>query len=360
MGKVFISHATADAALAKLVVNFLKEAVGVRDADIFCSSLPGHSIPLMEDFNQYIKDQIEQPALVLALLSPAYFDSDFCLMELGAAWAKSLKTLAVVTPEVPFDLVTRTLGLKQAWRINDHTRLSEFRDAFKGLDLESRSSTTWEGKSAEWRRRMPTILRGLSSSQLVAKATLDSALAEVANVNRIADEEFVNLKRSADAEAEKMKGQLAELEDENAALRKRLIDKEAGLPRALIVEPEQLIALDLQQTLMRARYDIVGVVKTKEEAIITALAEKPEIILTEITLADGSSGIDLVNALYPLLDCFAIFVTAYPEKLLTNNRPEPIDLITKPFSPDNLVEKVTGARKHLLERRALAQRQEVR
>ena len=76
----------------------------------------------MADFNGYIRDQIEQPYIVLALLTPAYFDSDFCLMELGATWSKSLKTLAVVVPDVSFDIVTKTLGLKQAWRINDHSQ----------------------------------------------------------------------------------------------------------------------------------------------------------------------------------------------------------------------------------------------
>ncbi|MGG7577959.1 toll/interleukin-1 receptor domain-containing protein [Rhizobium sp. Nf11,1] len=120
MSKVFISHATADARLAKLMVNFLKEAVGVKDGDVFCNSITGHGVPLMADFNGYIRDQIEQPYIVLALVTPAYFDSDFCLMELGAAWSKSLKTLAVVVPDVSFDIVTKTLGLKQAWRINDH------------------------------------------------------------------------------------------------------------------------------------------------------------------------------------------------------------------------------------------------
>ncbi|MBY5551050.1 TIR domain-containing protein [Rhizobium leguminosarum] len=360
IGKVFISHATADVGLAKLVVNFLKEAVGVRDADIFCSSLPGHSIPLMEDFNDYIRDQIEQPSLVLALLTPTYFDSDFCLMELGAAWAKSLKTLAIVAPEVPFDLVTKTLGLKQAWRINDHTRLSEFRDAFKGFDLESRSSATWEGKGAEWRRRLPAVLRGLPASKLVSKKDLDAALFEIETIKRASAAEAERLSDTHRELARRSARKREELEEENAALRNRLAVKEAGSPRALIVEPELLVALDLQQTLTRARYDVVGVVRTKREAIIMALAEKPDIILTEIDLADGSSGIDLINALYPLLDCFAIFVTNHPEKLLAGNRPEPIELITKPFSAGNLVEKVATARKQLLERRALAERQALR
>ncbi|MBY3262221.1 TIR domain-containing protein [Rhizobium laguerreae] len=348
MSKVFVSHATVDVALAKLLVNFLKEAIGVPDKDIFCTSLPGHSIPLMEDFNEYIRKQIEQPAIVLALLTPSYLESHFCLMELGAAWSKATKTLAVVTPKVSFDVVTKTLGLKQAWRIDDHTKLSEFRGAFEGMTLETRSTETWEGKADEWKKRLRAVLRGLPSPKLVSKHDLDVALSEIEMI-----------KRASTAEAERLSDLHRELEEENVALRKRLADKEAGLPRALIVEPERLVALDLQQLLTRARYDVIGVAKTKQEAIIMAFAERPEIIVTEIELADGSSGIDLVNALYPHLDCFAIFVTAYPEKLLIANRPEPIELITKPFSPDHLLEKVAGARKLLIERRALAKPQEV-
>ncbi|TBZ30963.1 TIR domain-containing protein [Rhizobium leguminosarum bv. viciae] len=346
MSKIFISHATADAALAKLVVNFLKEAIGVKDADIFCTSLPGHSIPLAEDFNQYIRDQIEQPYIVVVLLTPSYFDSDFCLMELGAAWSRSLKTLAVVIPDVSFDVVTKTLGLKQAWRISDHTRLSEFKDTFKGMELETRSSATWEGKAAEWKRRLPGVLRGLPASTLTSKNNLDSALAEVER-----------LKRAAAREAERATNRRLELEEENAALRRRLADNEAGLPRVLIVESEPLVAMDLKQMLMKARYDVVGIARTKEEAFIAAIEQKAEIILTETVLADGSSGIEAMNHLYPLLDCVAIFVTAYPERLLSGSRPEPTYLVTKPFTPALILENVSKARKLLLEKRALAERQ---
>ncbi|MGO7018603.1 TIR domain-containing protein [Rhizobium leguminosarum] len=340
INKVFVSHATADVALAKLVVNFLKEAIGVPDANIFCSSLPGHSIPLMEDFNEHIRNQIEQPAIVIALLTPSYLESHFCLMELGAAWSRAHKTLAVVTSTVSFDAVTRTLGLKQAWRIDDHTKLFEFKRAFKDLELESRSSATWEGKAAEWRKRLPTVLRGLPSAKLVEKVKLDTAVAE-------AEE----LKRTFHEEGRTAKMQIARLEEDNAALQQKLANKEEGRPRVLIVEPEKLIALDLRQMLERARYDVVGVATTKQDAMIAALIEKPDIVLTETELEDGSSGIDLVNALYPLMDCFAIFVTAYPERLLKEGRPQPVDLVTKPFSPDEVLTKVLGATQFVLQRR---------
>ncbi len=89
MSEIFISHAVADHKLAKLLVDFLKEAIGVPTSAIFCSSVKGHDIPLGEDFNDYIKQRIQNPKLVMLLMTPAYVESSFCLMELGAAWAQS-------------------------------------------------------------------------------------------------------------------------------------------------------------------------------------------------------------------------------------------------------------------------------
>ena len=72
MSEVFISHAVADQRLAKLLVDFLKEAIGVPTGAIFCSSVNGHDIPLGEDFNEYIKQKIQKPKLVILLMTPAY------------------------------------------------------------------------------------------------------------------------------------------------------------------------------------------------------------------------------------------------------------------------------------------------
>jgi DNA-binding LytR/AlgR family response regulator len=57
-------------------------------------------------------------------------------------------------------------------------------------------------------------------------------------------------------------------------------------------------------------------------------------ILADIQLADGSSGIDAVNEILGVLDVPVVFITAYPERLLTGERPEPAFLITKPFKPE--------------------------
>ena len=84
MSEIFISHAVADKKLAKALVTFLKEAIGVPEKSIFCSSVKGHDIPLGADFNKYMKDKIQNPKLVILLITETYLERHFCLMELGS------------------------------------------------------------------------------------------------------------------------------------------------------------------------------------------------------------------------------------------------------------------------------------
>ena len=102
----------------------------------------------------------------------------------------------------------------------------------------------------------------------------------------------------------------------------------------LIIEDEPLIALDIEDTVTALGHRPIGVARTHKEAIAMVRNRKPQLILSDIQLADGSSGIDAVNELLQECDVPVIFITAFPERLLTGQRPEPAFLITKPFSPD--------------------------
>jgi CheY-like chemotaxis protein len=74
-----------------------------------------------------------------------------------------------------------------------------------------------------------------------------------------------------------------------------------------------------------------------------AASTHPELILADISLADGSSGIDAVKDILALMDVPVIFITAFPERLLTGERPEPTYLITKPFSPETVTATIGQA-----------------
>ncbi len=125
-----------------------------------------------------------------------------------------------------------------------------------------------------------------------------------------------------------------EVETDIMAARRSIAEQMAS--RVLIIEDEPLIALDLQNLVEELGHTVVGVATTHREATKLAAAEKPELVLADIRLADGSSGIDAVKEILLSMDVPVIFITAFPERLLTGDRPEPTYLITKPFLPDTV------------------------
>ncbi len=102
----------------------------------------------------------------------------------------------------------------------------------------------------------------------------------------------------------------------------------------LIIEDEPLIAMDIEQMVEALGHKVVGIARTHKEAVALYAKTMPKMILADIQLADGSSGIDAVNDILSTEALPVIFITAFPERLLTGERPEPTFLVTKPFSPD--------------------------
>lgn len=112
----------------------------------------------------------------------------------------------------------------------------------------------------------------------------------------------------------------------------------------LIIEDEGIIAMDLKSIVTGMGHDVTGIARTRDEAIAKADAATPDLILADIQLADKSSGIDAVNAILEKIgDRPVIFITAFPERLLTGDRPEPAFLISKPYSEDQVVAAVSQA-----------------
>jgi CheY-like chemotaxis protein len=102
----------------------------------------------------------------------------------------------------------------------------------------------------------------------------------------------------------------------------------------LIIEDEPLIAMDIEQMVESLGHRVVGIARTHKEALALYGKTSPRMILADIQLADGSSGIDAVNDILSTEALPVIFITAFPERLLTGERPEPTFLVTKPFNPD--------------------------
>jgi DNA-binding response OmpR family regulator len=101
----------------------------------------------------------------------------------------------------------------------------------------------------------------------------------------------------------------------------------------LIIEDEPFIAMELEGLIESLGHRVIGVASTHGEAIAMMKDKKPGLILSDIQLADGSSGLDAVNELLRKFEVPVIFITAFPERFLTGERPEPAFLIAKPFQP---------------------------
>lgn len=102
----------------------------------------------------------------------------------------------------------------------------------------------------------------------------------------------------------------------------------------MIIEDEPLIAMDIEVLVEGLGHEVAGIARTHSEAAALARRTNPGMILADIQLADGSSGLEAVNELLEEIDVPVIFITAYPERLLTGERPEPAFLVTKPFEPE--------------------------
>jgi DNA-directed RNA polymerase specialized sigma24 family protein/CheY-like chemotaxis protein len=111
----------------------------------------------------------------------------------------------------------------------------------------------------------------------------------------------------------------------------------------LIIEDEPMIAMDLESIVEGLGHRVAGVARTHKEAVSAVSQEKPGLVLADIQLADGSSGLDAVNEMLGSFQVPVIFITAYPDRLLTGERPEPAFLITKPYQPDTVKAIVSQA-----------------
>ena len=104
----------------------------------------------------------------------------------------------------------------------------------------------------------------------------------------------------------------------------------------LIIEDEPVIAADIEALVKELGHRVVDIAATRTEALEAVRRHQPGLVLADIQLADGSSGIDAVKDILGLFNVPVIFITAFPERLLTGERPEPTFLITKPFQPETV------------------------
>lgn len=138
--------------------------------------------------------------------------------------------------------------------------------------------------------------------------------------------------------------QVSEAEARNLVERARTEMEDSISGRVLIIEDEAIIAMDIESIVASMGHAVTGIARTSARAIELARRDRPDLILADIQLADDSSGIDAVNEILKTFpDVPVIFITAFPERLLTGDRPEPAFLISKPYGEEQVRSAVSQA-----------------
>ncbi|TBE08791.1 MULTISPECIES: toll/interleukin-1 receptor domain-containing protein [Rhizobium] len=214
---VFVSHAVKDRELAAEIVSLIEEGIGVPEAEIFCSSLKGYGIPTGNNFVTFIKEQMLEPKVVILLLTPSYFESKFCVSELGAAWIKSHYVFPILVPPLGYEDVKDVLLGTQVSKITDDIGYNELRDRLvEEIALDKKSSTKWDTKRRAFLKNIEPLLKEVAGPTTVPADQYKELVAKLEEAHNELDaneQELSELKKQL-AETEKLKDrqEVAELQ----------------------------------------------------------------------------------------------------------------------------------------------------
>jgi len=118
-----------------------------------------------------------------------------------------------------------------------------------------------------------------------------------------------------------------------AAASARIALRSAAAADVLVIEDEPIIAMDLRMLVESCGHRVIGMARSEDEAVRLAREHPPTLILADVNLGPGGDGISATARIQQMMRAPVIFITAYPERLLTAERVEPAFVISKPFEP---------------------------
>lgn len=99
---LFISHAEKDQELVFAFVELLYQ-IGLKEKDMFCSSISEIGVPIKEDIYDYLREQLDSNLIIpVFMLSENYYHSAACLNEMGAVWIKRRDYYTFLLPGFEF------------------------------------------------------------------------------------------------------------------------------------------------------------------------------------------------------------------------------------------------------------------
>mgnify|MGYP001350223538 CR=1 FL=1 len=136
---------------------------------------------------------------------------------------------------------------------------------------------------------------------------------------------------------------VSEAEVQELLRRARMDVSQRSMANILIIEDDSIIALNNAEIVREMGHKVIGTAARQAEALELARQTSPDLILADIQLAEGDSGIVAVQEILRNSRAPVIFVTGFPERLLTGKTLEPAFVITKPFEPDTLKTAIAHA-----------------
>jgi len=167
--RIFISHAKKDEKLVDAFMDLLTSGLNINSDQVFCASLEGQGVTTGEDFIDFIKDEIETAEVVISILSENYYESAFCICELGASWVIAGKHMPIIVPPMEFSDIEAVLVGLHAREIDNGSDLSEIKDELESLlSLEVIKTARWETKKDQFLRKAVKIIPTLPTPNTVS------------------------------------------------------------------------------------------------------------------------------------------------------------------------------------------------
>lgn len=167
---LFISHAVDDKLLVKAFVSLIESGIGVPPQSIFCSSLKGQGIRPGADFKESIREHLDDATCVIALITPNFYASGFCMCELGGVWLQAKSFIPLIVPPLTFADLTAVLAGLQALRISDSADLDQLRDEIADrLSFKALPTPRWNERRDEFLNALDPILIQLPANTPISR-----------------------------------------------------------------------------------------------------------------------------------------------------------------------------------------------
>lgn len=168
MARVFVSHAEADRPLIEAFVDLLQMGLDISRKDIFCTSIEGMKIRQGKPFVPYIKDELTSSDYVIMIVTAAYYESAFCLCELGATWVLGHEASPLLVKPIDYSQLKAVLTGVQAGKIDDKDALNQMKDQLQEAGFGNPSTGRWESKRDTFLRNLSGILPKLPGRSVVS------------------------------------------------------------------------------------------------------------------------------------------------------------------------------------------------